>query len=91
MRSTTDEGRAAVASFVAIASPSPQTEVGNSRLRVDPRSREGHPLPLRGRGNDAAAYNPNSFAICCFSLYFSTLLVGVTGSASTKRMCFGIM
>ena len=33
--SATDEGRAATQISVAIAAPSPRTEVGNSRLRVD--------------------------------------------------------
>ena len=36
MRSMTDEGRAADQRFVAVAAPSPRTEVGKSRLRVAP-------------------------------------------------------
>ncbi len=80
MRSMADEGRVVASALVAIAGPS-----------ADPRFARANLSRAAEEGTTLGRYNPNSFAICCFSLYFSTLLVGVTGSASTKRMCFGIM
>ena len=49
--SATDEGRAAIQISVAIAAPSPRTEVGNSRLRVDACSAGATLSHFAGEGN----------------------------------------